>query len=63
LNDQGVPQGSVLATILFIIYVNDLKRLCRKVKINFFADETLLHVATRHVKKESIYSNGYARRN
>jgi retron-type reverse transcriptase len=50
-NDLGIPQGSVLAALLFIIYINDLKKICKKVKINFFADDTLLYVATKNLKE------------
>ena len=39
--DSGVPQGSVLDPLLFIIYVNDLEK---NIKSNgkFFADDTML---------------------
>jgi hypothetical protein len=58
LNDLVIYfQGSVLADLLFIIYINDLKQICKKVKINFFVDDTLLYVATSDVKEAQNIMN------
>ncbi len=39
----GVPQGAKLASVLFLIYINDINECLKFSKIGLFADDTLLY--------------------
>ena len=43
----GVPQGSVLGPLLFLLYINDLPAVCQHSKVTMFADDTNVY-ATAH---------------
>ena len=59
--DCGVPQGSSLGPLLFLLYVNDLTQMSQ-LSTTLFADDTLLLLSDANLSRleNSISLNGYS---
>lgn len=50
-NLLGIPQGSVLGAILFVLYINNIKSVFKNCKIKLFADDTLTYIIGTNIEE------------
>ncbi len=50
----GVPQGSILGPLLFILYMNDLKQILNFCRVSLYADDTVIWTTGMNVEEIQV---------
>ena len=54
---HGIPQSSVLGSLLFVIYVSDMSRIIQHSEMHHFVDDKNLLYSNNSIKKINRYIN------
>ena len=57
LIDCGVPQGSILGSLLLLIYVNDLTQVVNETGSYYYADDTFIFYQDKDIEKIGKFLN------